>query len=181
VHYYGLTTERLYPLVFMAWLGAVLVWLAFTVLRGKGRPFIAGVAISGLAVLAALIVAAPDAYIARFNLARAANAGGDAKTVLDLANLANLSGEAANVAVSATLAASGPKGDLSTAEFRRQRCDAAATLLTRWGPVSRTNTRLVREDSWRYWNAGQSLALRAVGARSADLRRVVHQECRKDS
>jgi len=132
-------------------------------------------------VLAALNVAAPDVYVARFNLARAANAGGDAKTVLDLANLAHLSGEAAQVAVSATLAANTPQGDLSAAEFRRQRCDAAATLLTRWGPVSKTNTRLVREDSWRFWNAGQALALRSVQARSADLRRVVHQECTKES
>src|SRR5450830_1754644 len=71
VHYFGLTTERLYPLVFMGWLGIVLVWLALTVLRGRGRPFIAGVALSGLAVLAALNVAAPDAFVARYNLSRA--------------------------------------------------------------------------------------------------------------
>jgi hypothetical protein len=175
VHYYGLTTDRLYPLVFMAWLALVLLWLAFTVLRGNGRPFIAGVAISGLAVLAALNIAAPDEFIARFNIARAASAGRDAKTVLDLQSLANLSGEAAEIAVRATLA---PVTSPLTDDARTQRCAAASILLGGWGPASRTKTRSVTNDSWRFWNAGQAVALRAVGARSADLRRVVHQDCK---
>jgi hypothetical protein len=178
VHYYGLTTERLYPLVFMAWLAVVLMWLGATILRGHGRPFIAGVAVSGLVVLAALNIAAPDAYIARFNLARAANAGRDAKTVLDLENLANLSGEAAEMATRATLAAHAPSVGESSDEFRSQRCDAASTLLRRWGPASKQNSRLQSLDSWRFWNVGQDIAIRAVGAHSADLRRVVHADCK---
>jgi len=175
VHYYGLTTERLYPLVFMAWLGVVLLWLALTVLRGRGRPFIAGVAVSGLVVLAALNVAAPDAFVARFNLARAATAGRDAQTVLDLENLANLSGEAADIAVRATLAQRSP---LDTNDVLAERCNAASTLLRRWGPASLIKMRSVTEDSWRFWNAGQDAALRTVGASSAALRRVVHQDCK---
>jgi hypothetical protein len=177
VHYYGLTTDRLYPLVFMAWLAVVLVWLAVTVLRGQGRPFIAGVAISGLVVLAALNVANPDVFIAKFNLARAASAGRDAKTVLDLQSLANLSGEAADIAVRATLASATSPID-ATEGARSQRCDAASILLRSWGPASASKARSVTNDSWRFWNAGQAAALRAVGARSADLRRVVHQDCK---
>ncbi|MEO8880847.1 MAG: DUF4173 domain-containing protein [Gemmatimonadaceae bacterium] len=174
VHYYGLTTERLYPMVFMAWLAMVLVWLAVTVLRGRGRTFIAGVAMSGLAVLAALNVAAPDAYIARFNVARAANASRDAATVLDLESLARLSGEAAGVAVSATLT---PASPVETTVVRGERCEAAKTLLQRWGPVSRAAMRFADDDAWRFWNAGQAIALAAVGAHSADLRRVAHRDC----
>ena len=52
VHYYGLTTDRLYTLVFMGWLGSVLVLLAATVLRGRGRLFVAGSAASALVLLA---------------------------------------------------------------------------------------------------------------------------------
>jgi hypothetical protein len=178
VHYYGLTTDRLYPLVFMAWLAVVLVWLAVTVLRGQGRPFIAGVAISGLVVLAALNVTGPDVFIAKFNLARAASAERDAKTVLDLQSLASLSGEAADLAVRATLASTTLPTTISTGDASTQRCDAASNLLRRWGPASITKTRSVTNDSWRFWNAGQSAALRAVGARSADLRRVVHKDCK---
>ncbi|HEV8195868.1 MAG TPA: DUF4173 domain-containing protein, partial [Gemmatimonadales bacterium] len=54
VRYFGLTTDRLYTLVFMGWLGVVLVWFAGTVLRGWGRPFVAGAVGSGLITLAAL-------------------------------------------------------------------------------------------------------------------------------
>lgn len=178
VHYFGLTTDRLYPLVFMGWLGIVLVWLALTVLRGRGRPFIAGVALSGLAVLAALNVAAPDAFVARYNLSRARHAGRDAVTVLDLRNLAHLSGEAAEFATRATLAApSDLQGSASRAELDAQRCHAAQTLLRRWGPVSLPMKRAGLDGAWRFWNAGETSATHAVGAHSAELRSVMHLTC----
>jgi hypothetical protein len=178
VHYFGLTTERFYPLVFMGWLAVVLVWLAVTVLRGRGRPFIAGVAISGLAVLAALNVAAPDVFVARYNLERAARADSDAVTVLDLPNLANLSGEAAELAVRATLAT--PSGSPATAvrsDVDAQRCGATRALLRRWGPVSQPMKRASLDGAWRFWNAGQTRATRAVGAHSAELRALMHSAC----
>ena len=84
VHYYGMTTERFYPLVVMIWLAAVLVWLSLTVLRGWGRPFVAGTVASALATLAALNVADPDLIVARINLNRAANVVDTAATPLDL-------------------------------------------------------------------------------------------------
>jgi hypothetical protein len=178
VHYFGLTTERLYPLVFMGWLGIVLVWLALTVLRGRGRPFIAGVALSGLAVLAALNVAAPDAFVARYNLLRARHTGRDAVTVLDLRNIADLSGEAAELATGATLVApSELQGSASRAELDAQRCHAAQTLLRRWGPVSLPTQRAGLDGAWRFWNAGEASATRTVGAHSAELRGVMHLTC----
>jgi hypothetical protein len=178
VHYFGLTTERLYPLVFMGWLGIVLVWLALTVLRGRGRLFIAGVALSGLVVLVALNIAAPDAFVARYNLSRARHAGRDAVTVLDLRNLANLSGEAAELATRATLVApSGLEGSASRKELDSQQCDAARTLLRRWGPVSLSMNRASLDGAWRFWNLGEANATRAVGAHSAELRGVMHLTC----
>src|ERR1700694_2020469 len=104
VHYYGLTTDRFYPLVFMGWLAVVLLWLTVTVLRDRGRPFIAGVVLTGLATLAALNLAAPDAIIARVNVARAAEMTPRTQPALDLYHLASLSGEAVSLAIAATLA-----------------------------------------------------------------------------
>ena len=47
VHYYGLTTDRLYPLVFMAWLAIVLAVARSDRAARWGRPFVAGAVISG--------------------------------------------------------------------------------------------------------------------------------------
>jgi len=57
---YGLTADRLYATVFMAWLATVFAWFAATVLRGRGRLFVAGVLVSGWSTLMALNVADPD-------------------------------------------------------------------------------------------------------------------------
>lgn len=173
VHFYGLTTERLYTLVFMGWLAIVLALLATTVLRGRGRAFVGGSVISALVLLIGLHVAAPDVVVARVNLARAASA--DATTSLDLPYLASLGGDAVPLAVGATLAtpATGQRDSVDA----DARCAAASRLLNRWGPASRMVERQQRAGAWRMWNAGERLATRAVGARSAELRRVVHASC----
>ena len=178
VTYYGLTVDRFYPLVFMAWLSVVLVWLALTVLRGHGRVFIAGVAISGLVVLAALNVVAPDALIARFNIDRAARVPRPSGSALDLRHMANLSAEAATLATRALLAASATAdGTRRGAADDAQRCYAALTLLRRWGPASQSAKRREADGAWRYWNAGETRAIRLVRERSAELRTVQHTAC----
>jgi hypothetical protein len=171
VHYYGLTIDRLNTLVFMGWLGVVLVWLTITVLRGWGRPFVAGAALSGIVTLAALNLAAPDAVVARLNLARAARPWSGPP--LDLVHLASLSGEAAELAVGATLATSlGADTGKPLAALEAQRCDAARLLLARWGPASPAAERRARDSSWRSWNAGESRAMRIVADHAAQLREV---------
>ena len=65
---YGLSELRLYTLAFMGWLGAVLLWFAVTVLRGRRRLFAHGALAAGLVVVAALNVCNPDGLIARVNL-----------------------------------------------------------------------------------------------------------------
>ena len=173
VHYYGLTTERLYALVFMGWLAIVLALLATTVLRGSGRAFLGGSVISGLTLLIGMHVISPDVAVARVNLARAAAA--DATTPLDLPYLTRLGGDAVPLAVRATLAT--PVAGARHAVGADARCAAASRLLNRWGPASQIIERQHKQGAWRTWNAGERLATRDVGAHSAELRRVAHASC----
>jgi hypothetical protein len=167
VRYFGLTTDRLYTLVFMGWLGVVLVWFAGTVLRGWGRPFVAGAVGSGLITLAGLNLAAPDAIVARVNLARAARPSLEARPPLDLLHLASLSGEAAELAVAAILRE--PERPTAGRPAASNRCAAAKRLLARWGPLSPSVTRGRRDASWRSWNRGEAKAVRIVTANAAQL------------
>lgn len=170
VKMYGLTTDRLYPVVAMVWLAFVLVWLERTLLRDRGRRFAAGVVISGLFTLAALDVAAPDVIVAKVNLARAARPEPAAARPLDIRYLASLGGEAIPLATHAVLAAP-PQADDSL------RCDASRRLLRRWGPSSRAAQHLAEPGAWRIWNAGAAAATRAVGDNARALRLVEHDAC----
>jgi len=169
VHYYGLTEDRVYALVFMGWLAVVVAWLAVTVLRGWGRPFVAGAAVSGLVILAALNVVSPDALIARMNIERAARAEEGSSPPLDLVHLAKLSGEAAELAVAAVVS--------SQAADPTSRCKAAQVLLKRWGPLSPAVQQERHPASWRTWNAGDVAAIRAVSKREAELRELRRAGC----
>jgi hypothetical protein len=65
---YGLTTIRLYPLIFMSWLAIVFVWFAVTVLRGYRDYFAWGALWSAFLILGATHVLNPDAFIVKTNL-----------------------------------------------------------------------------------------------------------------
>lgn len=176
VQYYGLTVDRLYPLVFMAWLTFVLVWLGATVLRDRGQRFMVGAAVSAYLMLVGLNVASPDAVVAHFNEARAT---ADARlSGADVQHLSALSGEAVDVAIRATLAA--PRAVSGLAERRvtdAARCSAARNLLRRWGPASPAAHRADDVDGWRVWNAGEQRAYRAVMANVTALRNIEHASC----
>jgi hypothetical protein len=176
VHYYGLTTDRLYTLVFMGWLAIVLALLTLTVLRGRGRFFVAGSAVSALVLLAGLHVVVPDLVVARVDIRRATLAPRTPESALDIRHLANLSGEAASLATQSVLAPM-PGSLINAAEWNEQRCDASSRLLERWGPASRTVAKRNRDGAWRWWNAGESEAVRVVGAHAPELRRVRHESC----
>jgi hypothetical protein len=178
VHYYGLTTERLYTLVIMGWLAVVLLLLATTVLRGRGRPFVAVSVATALVLLAGLHVIVPDVLVARVNLARAQRATSELAPALDLRHLATLSGDAASLSVRATLDAPiAPPPGATAQDWDDQRCDAASALLERWGPASRLVGQRAESGAWRTWNAGESAAVRVVGAHSSALRTVAHDAC----
>ena len=66
---YGLTTVRLYPMIFMTWLAVVFVWFALTVLRGAREHFAWGALWAAFTILGATHVLNPDAFIVRTNVA----------------------------------------------------------------------------------------------------------------
>lgn len=66
---YGLTTVRLYPLIFMTWLAIVFVLFAATVLRGFRQHFAWAALWSAFLVLGATHVLNPDELIVRHNIA----------------------------------------------------------------------------------------------------------------
>jgi len=66
---YGMTTIRLYPMIFMTWLAVVFVWFGASVLRGYRQYFAWGALWSAFVVLGATHVLNPDAFIVKTNLA----------------------------------------------------------------------------------------------------------------
>jgi hypothetical protein len=66
---YGLTTTRLYPMIFMTWLAVVFVWFALTVLRGARQYFAWGALWMAIFVLGATHFLNPDAFTVKTNIA----------------------------------------------------------------------------------------------------------------
>jgi|CXWL01.1.fsa_nt_gi hypothetical protein len=66
---YGMTTVRLYPLIFMSWLAIVFVWFGVTVLRGYRQYFAWGALWSAMVVLGATHFLNPDQFIVKTNIA----------------------------------------------------------------------------------------------------------------
>lgn len=178
VHYYGLTTERFYPLVFMIWLAVVLVWLALTVLRGVGRRFVAGAVFSGLSMLAMLNVFVPDVIVARVNIARAGTTSAGGRPALDLRHLSRLSGEAVPLVLPMVLAPPSIERDsVLLAGRTRERCDAASRLLA-WRPSGEELARREADGAaWRSRNWGAARAERFVVANAPALRTLLRGSC----
>jgi hypothetical protein len=155
---YGLTESRFYAMVLLFWIGAMLFWLAATVLRGRRDSFAFGTLASGLATLALLFVSNPDAVIARANVARMASA--DAPVRFDVAYATSLSADAVPVLI-----------DALPALPRDVQCPLARHMLRRWPPY--------RDRSIRSWNWSAARASDAVREHEARLRSMVgpDQKC----
>ncbi len=65
---YGLTTIRLYPMIFMMWLAVIFVWFGLTVLRGTRQYFAWGALWSAFFILGATHVLNPDEFIVKRNI-----------------------------------------------------------------------------------------------------------------
>jgi len=155
---YGLTEERFYAMVLLIWIGAMLLWLAATVLRGRRERFAFGALTSGLATVALLLVVNPDAIVARTNVARIAPAGAPVR--FDAAYAASQSADAMPVLI-----------DALPALPRDLQCPIARRMLRRWPPE--------RERSIRGWNWSVERASDAVRAHEPELRLMVgpNQRC----
>jgi uncharacterized protein DUF4153 len=149
---YGLTDSRIYAMAVLIWMGAMLVWLAATVLRGRRNAFAFGALVSGLATGAVLVFVNPDAIAARTNVARIPST--DAPFQFDVAYATSLSGDAAPVLIDALPAL---PGDVQ--------CRLARQMLRRWPPD--------RERSIRNWNWSAARASDAVRSHQQQLRSMV--------
>jgi hypothetical protein len=155
---YGLTESRFYAMVLLIWIGAMLLWLAATVLRGRRDFFAFGALVTGLSTVALLVVINPDAIVARTNVARMSSA--DASVRFDAAYATSLSADAVPVLIDA-LPALPPD----------VQCPLAKHMLQRWSPD--------RERPIRSWSWSASRASDAVREHEARLRSMVGpgQEC----
>lgn len=155
---YGLTESRFYAMVLLIWIGAIVVWLAATVLRGRRDLFAAGALVSGLATIAVLFLVSPDAIVARTNVARLSSA--DASVRFDVAYATSLSADAVPLLIDALLAL---PPDVQ--------CLLARHVLRGWPPD--------RDRPIRSWNWSAARAHAAVRAHQTRLRSMVgpDQQC----
>ncbi|MEO5740307.1 MAG: DUF4173 domain-containing protein, partial [Vicinamibacterales bacterium] len=155
---YGLTESRFYAMVLLIWIGAVLCWLAATVLRGRRDSFAFGMLASGFATVALLFVINPAAIVARTNVARMTSANGPARFDVDYAS--SLSADAVPVLINALPALP-----------REVQCLLARRMLRRLPPE--------RVRSIRSWNWSVARASDAVREHEAQLRSMVgpDQKC----
>jgi hypothetical protein len=155
---YGLTESRFYAMVLLIWIGAMLLWFAATVLRGRRDSFAFGALVTGLATVALLLILNPDAIVARTNVARMESA--EASVRFDVAYATSLSADAVPVLIEA-LPALPPD----------VQCPLARHMLRRWAPD--------RERSIRSWNWSASGASDAVREQEARLRSLLgpDQKC----
>ena len=168
IRFYGLSTDRFYASAIMVWAAVVLLWFAATVLRERPRTFAAGMALSALAVLAALNVLDPARLVASVNIARgpvAVSRLGNERSV-DYAYLASLGADPVGVLVPALVRGTGAT---STAASDRERCTAASRLVRRWADA---DARDMEEWDWRRWNASRARARAVVRANETALRRL---------
>jgi hypothetical protein len=149
---YGLTESRFYAMVLLLWVGAVLCWLAATVLRGRRDLFASGALVSGLATVGLLFVVNPDAIVARANVARMGSA--EAPVRFDVAYATSLSADAVPVLMDALPAL---PADVQ--------CPLARYMLRRWPPE--------RDRSLRSWSWSAARAGDAVRNNEAKLRSMV--------
>jgi hypothetical protein len=156
---YGLTESRFYAMVLLIWIGAMLLWLAATVLRGRRDSFAFGALASGLATVALLFVINPDAIVARTNLTRMASVA-DAPARFDVAYATSLSADAVPVLIDALPAL---PGDV--------RCPLARHMLRSWPPD--------RDRSLRSWSWSAARASDAVREHETRLRSMLgpEEEC----
>jgi hypothetical protein len=149
---FGLTEDRLYATAFMAYLGGLCAWFAWTALRDRRRQFAFGALVQGFAVLAGLHLLNPDALIVRTNLARPTT-----EVPFDGRYAASLGADAVPALLDA----------LPRLEPRAQ-CKAADGMRARWGSP--------HGDDWRNWNLSRARARRAVREREAYLAALACKE-----
>ncbi|HYQ87585.1 MAG TPA: DUF4173 domain-containing protein [Bacteroidota bacterium] len=146
---FGITEQRVYAFVFMAWLAVALIWFSLTVLRGRRDRFTFGALLTGLAAILILNVMDPEALIVRVNSGRAAEGNR-----FDAAYLTSLSLDAAPELIAALPSYS-----------ENDRSIIASRLLQQYQRRS--------GGDWRTWSLAKSSALRLISENQENLQRMV--------
>jgi hypothetical protein len=137
---YGISQLRIYVLAAIAWIGAVFLWFAGTVLRGRTDRFAFGGVALFLAAVVGLNVVNPDGLVARINTSRP---GGN----VDGAYLSSLSSDAAP--------------DLIRA-LPNLNPEAQTSVLTALGQ----QVNELRERDWRSWTVSGAEAAAVLSGRA---------------
>ncbi len=146
---YGQTELRFYTTAFMIWLGAVLVWFALTVLRGRRELFAVGALVTWLFVLGALHFVNPGYRIAQANIEHArANGQFDR---FDAAYTVSLGPDAAPALLGAL------------PEMKQRDQYHTASRLVAWLDED-------RKTDWRSWNYSRARAHKLLTENEAVLR-----------
>lgn len=151
---FGLSVDRITAAAVMAWVAAVLVLFAATVLRDRPGRFASGAAVAGIVTVFALVLVNPARVSAASNLDRAA-AGVRAA---DVAYLTGLGADAVPTIL----------GRIETLP-PDARCKLSRALLSRW---SSEQDRGDEGRDWRVWNAARAAARRAVQASETRLETI---------
>ncbi|MGE0159019.1 MAG: DUF4153 domain-containing protein [Gemmatimonadales bacterium] len=143
---FGLTVDRITAAAIMAWVAAVLILFAATVLRDRPARFSSAALVAGIVTAFALVLMNPAQMAARSNLDRAARGVREA----DVAFLTGLGGDAVPAILERIDELPAPA-----------RCALGRDLLSRW--TTGADDPPVDRD-WRTWNAGRAAARAAVEA-----------------
>ncbi len=129
---YGLTEPRFYTTAFMVWLGLLLGWFIWTVLRERRQRFAFGALVSALAAIVILQAVNPAALVAKSDIQRAL-----AGKKYDAGYIARLGSDAAPA-----IAAGLPKLPLP----------ARCAMLQRFALDLKTQAQRPHWSDWRTWN-----------------------------
>lgn len=164
---YGMTTVRLYPMIFMTWLAIVFVWFGFTVMRGARQHFAWGALWSAFLILGATHVLNPDAFIVKTNIALMQRG-----RAFDADYNARLSDDALPVLYDSFIELNEADQQIVVRRLAQRYCLK------------------LEENDLRNWNLARSNALRKFdpnpaleqigGCSSTDLRRRLRRESRED-
>jgi hypothetical protein len=143
VFFYSLTTERIYVMASLGWMGLVLMWFLVTTVRGRSDRFAFGAFASLLGTILAVNLINPDATIVRYNVVLAKPG-----KAIDGAYLMTLSADAVP-----DLIRNSSKLDPGV----------YASLADRWLHDEKA------WGSWRSWTASRQAAADALNSHRADL------------
>jgi hypothetical protein len=145
LRFYGLTEDRVLALAVLVWVGAVLAWFGWTVLRNARARFAPGVLVLSALWLALFNVANPERWIVETNVRRA-----EQGLAFDVAYHATLSGDAIPALLNGA-----------------QRLDAPTAQALHTALSAVWQARAEARPDWRGWSVPYVLGARRVLAMAA--------------